>query len=656
MKIKSLGLKVSLIVAIMLALTVGVIVYTVSVQSNDLVIDLSSKQVSSANNAFAKELQRLQNDAFSRATAIANSNEVINAMQYNDSTELKQILINLGAGFDTVTVVDVNGDVIMRGHSDSKGDSLMYQKAVTSALTKGVGLGSIEKGSTVGLSARGSCPVKDYNGNLIGAVVCSYDLSKDTYVDNVKASTNSEATIFDGSTRLSTTLVDENGDRVVGTEAADAVVETVINQGKNFSSQIVLFGHNYYSYYSPLVFDGETIGMLFTGVVIDDALVGQRSMMDTLIIIGIVCGLISIALIIAFNFYSVTRPIRKIGAFAQKISSGDIGITSATTAVTGVTSADEVGGLAKELEQAYNNLRGYVGEIRERMQAMADGDLATESTYDFQGDFVLIKDSVNGIIHKLNGIMSEVNSTSSQVSNGAKQIADGSQALAQGSVEQAATVHQLANSASEISQNTKDNAEMAEKAASLAEVIRGNAEKGSHQMDEMIAAVNAINQSSKNINNIIKVIDDIAFQTNILALNAAVEAARAGQHGKGFAVVADEVRNLASKSAEAARDTGAMIQDSMDKAELGSRIAEETAASLQEIVSGINESSQLVADIAKGSEEQFAGITQINDGIDKVSQVIQQNSATAQESAAASEEMSGQSDILQQMISQFKLK
>jgi methyl-accepting chemotaxis protein len=176
------------------------------------------------------------------------------------------------------------------------------------------------------------------------------------------------------------------------------------------------------------------------------------------------------------------------------------------------------------------------------------------------------------------------------------------------------------------------------------------------QMDEMISAVKDINQSSLNINKVIKVIDDIAFQTNILALNAAVEAARAGQHGKGFAVVAEEVRNLASKSAEAAKDTGAMIQDSMIKAELGARIAGETAASLAEIVSGINESTRSINEISKSSEEQSMDISQINVGIDQVAQVVQQNSATAEESAAASQEMSAQSNLLQELISQFKLK
>ena len=197
---------------------------------------------------------------------------------------------------------------------------------------------------------------------------------------------------------------------------------------------------------------------------------------------------------------------------------------------------------------------------------------------------------------------------------------------------------------------------MAGRAAELANSIKGNAEKGSRQMDEMITAVNEINDAGQSISKVIKTIDDIAFQTNILALNAAVEAARAGQHGKGFAVVAEEVRNLASKSANAAKETGALIQDSAQKAELGARIAGETASSLSEIVSGINESSQIVGDIAKSTGDQTVGISHINKGIDEVAQVIQQTSATAQQSAAASQEMSAQSVVLEELIGQFKLK
>ncbi len=236
---------------------------------------------------------------------------------------------------------------------------------------------------------------------------------------------------------------------------------------------------------------------------------------------------------------------------------------------------------------------------------------------------------------------------------GSSQIADGAQSLAQGSSQQAASVEQLSSSIAEIADKTKENAEMAGKAAALANTIKQNAEKGSAQMDDLTGAVREINTASQNISKVIKTIEDIAFQTNILALNASVEAARAGQHGKGFAVVAEEVRNLATKSSDAAKDTGALIANSVEKAELGARIADETSASLTEIVAGINESSLIVTEIAKSSEEQSLGIAQINKGIDQVAQVVQQNSATAEQSAAASEEMSSQANTLEELLLQY---
>jgi len=253
-------------------------------------------------------------------------------------------------------------------------------------------------------------------------------------------------------------------------------------------------------------------------------------------------------------------------------------------------------------------------------------------------------------------LVDEIGRICSSFVNASRQISDGAQALAQGSTEQAASIQELSASITDIAEKTKANADMAGRATSLADTIMKNAEKGSHQMDEMTAAVKEINQASNSISKVIKVIDDIAFQTNILALNAAVEAARAGQHGKGFAVVAEEVRNLAAKSAEAAKDTGGLIANSMEKAELGARIADSTAASLTEIVAGINESSRIVGEIAKSSEEQSTGIAQINTGIDQVAHVVQQNSATAQESAASSTEMSGQSAMLEELIMQFQQK
>jgi methyl-accepting chemotaxis protein len=191
------------------------------------------------------------------------------------------------------------------------------------------------------------------------------------------------------------------------------------------------------------------------------------------------------------------------------------------------------------------------------------------------------------------------------------------------------SITDLSASISEVSKKTSENAQLSERAANLAGMMMQNAEKGTAQMNDMMSAVKEINQSSHNISNVIKAIDDIASQTNLLALNASVEAARVGDMGKGFAVVADEVRNLAGRSAEAAKNTNSLIQDSIAKAGLGVRIADETAASLKNIVSGINDSNPTATEIAKASEEQSGAIQQINKAISQVSLLVDNNKKIA---------------------------
>ena len=311
---------------------------------------------------------------------------------------------------------------------------------------------------------------------------------------------------------------------------------------------------------------------------------------------------------------------------------------------------DEIGQMITDCD----NFMDSIIRVSDELAVIAGGDLTLDVATLSEKDTIGV--SLKKVVTNLNGMFGEINSSTAQVSSASKQIADGAQALAQGSTEQAAVIEELSSSISEISQKTRSNADLAGRAASLAGTIKESAEKGSRQMEEMMEAVKEINVAGQSISKVIKVIDDIAFQTNILALNAAVEAARAGQHGKGFAVVAEEVRNLAAKSAEAAKDTGALISNSIEKAQLGSKIAEETSASLAGIVAGINESSQIVEEIARSSNEQTSGITQINIGIDQVAHVIQQNSATAEQSAASSQQMSGQSALLEDLLAQFKLK
>ena len=403
-----------------------------------------------------------------------------------------------------------------------------------------------------------------------------------------------------------------------------------------------------------------TNGLAAAAAFNDEAAKAQNAENDAMfrrlltIIIVLIAAVLIISLFITFYISgAISKPLSVLSGFMTRAGgTGDIVIRPADMKIIEEYSKyrDETGrciaGAASFIE--------HVTNIASDLQIVAGGDLTVE--IELLSDDDTMGKSLKHMIENLGHMFGEIHVSTAQVSTGTKQIADGAQSLAQGTTEQAASVEQLSSSISEIAQKTKENAGMAMHAATLANTIKQNAEKGSFQMDEMMAAVREINQASESISKVIKVIDDIAFQTNILALNAAVEAARAGQHGKGFAVVAEEVRNLAAKSAEAAKDTGELIANSIEKAELGSRIANDTAASLTEIVTGINESSRIVEDIASSSEQQSIGIVHINQGIDQVAQVVQQNSATAEQSAAASEEMSSQSDMLENLISNFKVK
>jgi methyl-accepting chemotaxis protein len=362
-------------------------------------------------------------------------------------------------------------------------------------------------------------------------------------------------------------------------------------------------------------------------------------------------GLLVILLTGATILLVINRGLRKLPSITElagRVAAGDVSLASQQNDTSPTKNEITL------LERAFAAITASIKSQADIMEQIAGGDYSVTVPVRCDGD--VMNRAINDMVDKTNATLTQINSSTEQVSIGPRHVSEGAQALAQGSTQQAASVEELSSAIAQISNMTQENAEMSGRAAKLAATIKGNAQNSAHQMDDMMAAVKDINQASQGISKVIKVIDDIAFQTNILALNAAVEAARAGQHGKGFAVVAGEVRSLAAKSAEAAKETGAMIQDAMEKAELGSRIAGETAGSLTEIVSGINDSSRLIADIAAASDAQSHSISQINTGIEQVVQVIQQNSATAEESAAASEEMSAQSNMLRGLISQFKLK
>ena len=310
---------------------------------------------------------------------------------------------------------------------------------------------------------------------------------------------------------------------------------------------------------------------------------------------------------------------------------------------------DEFGELIEEYQHVIKNMR-YQAKVVEQV---ADGNLLMDVQPSSEED--VLGNALKKLVKKNHHALSNISDAAYQVMTSSSQVASASEALAQGSTEQASAIQQITASIDDIAEKTKQNAEQANTAADLIAKVIEDVKKGNLEMQEMVSAMQEINQSSESISKIIKVIDDIAFQTNILALNAAVEAARAGDAGKGFAVVAEEVRNLAAKSAAAASETAELIEDSIHKVESGSKIADETAQALDVINRVVAESGTIITGIAESSNDQATAIAQIDQAIEQVSQVVQNNSATSEECAAASVELSNQAGRMNSLLSVYEL-
>lgn len=443
----------------------------------------------------------------------------------------------------------------------------------------------------------GSWSIKD--GKLYKGKTLMEGITSD--LDNLAG--DDAITILKDDVRVSTT-VKKAGERATGTKVGADVKDAVLGKGQTLAQEGEVLGVPYYTCYRPILDDnGKRIGILFVGTPSEPILQIERNFIQNLMLVTVIV-LLAVAAISMYAVRKTVAPIADITDAMDEMTKGNLIINDLP-----VKGSDEIAQLSND---------------------------------------------TNAMKNKFRELIQIIGTSSSQVAAGSRSIADASAALSQGATEQASSVEQLSASISEIASHTKMAAENAVQARDLADTTRGNAIAGNDDMQNMLKAMTDINAASANISKIIKVIDEIAFQTNILALNAAVEAARAGQHGKGFAVVAEEVRNLAARSAKAAKETTEMIESSMNKVETGQTIAHKTAESLQVIVGNVNEINELLSSIARASEEQDLALSQIQQGINQVSQVVQSNSATSEQSAAASEELSSQADELENVIRKFK--
>ncbi|HPG37950.1 MAG TPA: methyl-accepting chemotaxis protein [bacterium] len=289
------------------------------------------------------------------------------------------------------------------------------------------------------------------------------------------------------------------------------------------------------------------------------------------------------------------------------------------------------------------------------LEKVAAQDLTVRMTGDFKGDFAIIKESLNKALDNLDESLEQISVGADQVATGTEQISTGNQGIAQGATTQASSLQEISSSMQEMASITKQNSSNANEAKNLSELTRTNTVKSMESMNSLSQAINEMKVSADNTSKIIKSIDDIAFQTNLLALNAAVEAARAGEAGKGFAVVAEEVRNLAMRSAEAAKSTAEMIQDSVKNAGQGVDLNKQVLGNLTEIQNQIIKMNEVIAEIAAASEQQNEGIEQVTTALEQLNLVTQQNAANSEESASTAEELSSQTEEMRSMVKNFKL-
>lgn len=369
-----------------------------------------------------------------------------------------------------------------------------------------------------------------------------------------------------------------------------------------------------------------------------------------IIIVIIIIGLILITKVVQAIIESISNPVEEIKSAALEMAKGNYDLEIE------YTSEDEIGVLADCMREMILFTKDNISNITEVLNKFAEGNFDVEIEDNYIGEFIEIKESLEKIVDSINNTFYDIKIVTEQVKDGSEQVASTAQIISEGAINQAGIIQELMAAIGQINEKVKVSTEQANSTNVLTIELGNQIELNNEKMNEMVTAMNKIEESSRNIKSIINTIYSISEQTNLLALNAAIEAARAGESGKGFAVVADEIRKLAEESSVAVKNTEILIEDSISNVNNGKNIADEASEALNAVVGKAKEAVELIGTIAKLTEQGAMSISEVYEGIDQIAEVVESNTAISEESAAASEELSSQSESLQNMIDKFKLR
>ena len=492
-----------------------------------------------------------------------------------------------------------------------------------------------------------------YQGKTQGVILVDINIST---FSNLRSSDSDYKTMYvDVLTDDSTLIYDSESDEYVGKKLSSLIsskeyakIQSGIDTGKSFSVTTKKDnGSKVVRYYSPINAAGKT---WWAASALNKTDLLSKTIL--LVVLMVVIALATLAIIIIISSKLVKKyikPMQGVIDVANKLAMGDF------SARPQAQYNDEIGELSTKFSEMSQRLNLIIKDISRGLNEMADGNFNIAPEVEHVGDFVEIENSLVKVIKDLSATLSEINNVADMVASNASQLSDGAQSITEGATDQASSVQELQSTISNVSDQVNMNAHNANTANEMAKNVGEEIIESNTQMQQIVHAMDTIRENSNQVSSIINTINDIASSTNLLALNASIEAARAGEEGRGFAVVATQVGNLASQSAEAAKNSGELIIQAINAIEDGKQMVDEAAEKLMASVEKTNALVENIGEISKASDQQAEALKQVSEAANQIAAVVEENTAMAEESSASSEELASQADRLKELVGAFKL-